>query len=51
MERIVDHILGEAECQVEHVIAAGPAGADIDGTGTVDINDYNKARKQLGTHL
>jgi hypothetical protein len=25
--------------------------ADIDGDGTVDLNDYTKARKKLGTHL
>jgi hypothetical protein len=25
--------------------------ADIDGDGTVDLNDYTKARKKIGTHL
>jgi hypothetical protein len=25
--------------------------ADIDGSGTVDLNDFTTARKKLGTHL
>ena len=31
VERIVDHVLGQVDCQVEHVVAAGPAGGDAVG--------------------
>ena len=31
VEGIVHHVLGQVDCQVEHVVAAGPAGGDAIG--------------------